>query len=353
MSGVIRIAADQLSALVARLFVAAGIPDTAAITVARALVDADLEGQSSHGVMLVEMYLDRIRKGSVSLKQAGEIVSDKGASVVLDAHHALGHLTGDQAIKIAIERARRFGAGLVAVRHAFHFGTARRFALKAADEDCIRNRHVQHATADAGAGRGRASGRKQSDRHRRAVEWPGADRARHGHERSRDGQDPHGREGGGEDPGTWAVKADGSATTDPAEAIAGMLLPASGPKGFGLAFLIDLLCGVLSGGATGSAVQPLYGNASTPYDSSHLFIAIDIAHFGDRAAMRAAATAAAERIRAGAHAPGAARLFTPGEPEWVKRESAAGQVMLPGAVADTLLRLRKGIAGACRRSDAI
>ncbi len=142
-------------------------------------------------------------------------------------------------------------------------------------------------------------------------------------------------------PGNWAVKADGDATTDPAEAIVGMLLPASGPKGFGLAFLIDLLCGVLSGGATGSAVQPLYGNVSVPYDSSHLFIAIDIAHFGDRAAMRAAATAAAERIRAGARAPNVARLFTPGEPEWIKRESAAGQVKLPAAVADTLLRLAK------------
>ena len=85
MSGTIPIAADQLSALVARLFIAAGVPDTAARTVAGALVDADLEGQSSHGVMLVEMYLDRIRKGSVSLKEAGEIVSDKGATVVLDA----------------------------------------------------------------------------------------------------------------------------------------------------------------------------------------------------------------------------------------------------------------------------
>src|SRR5262249_30583931 len=106
-------------------------------------------------------------------------------------------------------------------------------------------------------------------------------------------------------------------------------------------FLIDLLCGLLSGGATGGAVQPLYGNASTPYDSSHLFIAIDIAHFGDRAAMRAATTAAAARIRASARAPGIARLFTPGEPEWVKREKAAGQVMLPGAVAGTLLRLTK------------
>ena len=142
-------------------------------------------------------------------------------------------------------------------------------------------------------------------------------------------------------PGTWAVKADGRPTTDPTEAIAGMLLPASGPKGFGLAFLVDLLCGVLSNGATGSAVQPLYGNAATPYDCSHLFIAIDIAHFGDRAALRAAATAAAERIRAGARAPGVARLFTPGEPEWVKRESAAGRVTLPPAVAENLLRLAK------------
>ena len=137
MSSGILIAADQLTALVARLFIASGVPDAAARTVAGALVDADLEGGSSHGVMLVEMYLDRIGKGSVSLKQAGEIVSDKGATVVLDAHNALGHLTGDQAIKIAVERARRFGAGLVAVRHGFHFGTARRFALQAAAADCI------------------------------------------------------------------------------------------------------------------------------------------------------------------------------------------------------------------------
>jgi LDH2 family malate/lactate/ureidoglycolate dehydrogenase len=98
---------------------------------------------------------------------------------------------------------------------------------------------------------------------------------------------------------------------------------------------------VLSGGATGSAVQPLYGNASTPYDASHLFIAIDIAHFGDRSKIRAAATAAAERIRASARAPGVTRLFTPGEPEWARRESAAGRVLLPPTVADTLRRLAK------------
>jgi len=341
MSGAITIAADQLSALVARLFIAAGVPDSAASTVAEALVDADLEGQSSHGVMLVEMYIDRIRKGSVSLKQAGEIVSDQGATVVLDAHNALGHLTGDQAIRIAVERARRFGIGLVAVRHGFHFGTARRFALQATEDDCIgiamcNTRPLMPAPggAERVVGNNPIAIAVPSDGPAPIVLDMATSEAAMGKIRMAE-------KAGEKIPATWAVKADGSVTTDPAEAIAGMLLPASGPKGFGLAFLIDLLCGVLSGGATGSAVQPLYGNASTPYDSSHLFIAIDLAHFGDRAALRAAATAAAERIRAGARAPGVARLFTPGEPEWVKRESAAGQVTLPGAVGDTLLRLGK------------
>jgi LDH2 family malate/lactate/ureidoglycolate dehydrogenase len=335
------IAADKLSALVSRLFVAAGVPHDAATTVATALVEADLEGQSSHGVMLVEMYLDRIRKGSVTLGSAGEIVSDKGTIVVIDAHHALGHLTGDQAISLAVERARNFGVGLVAVRHGFHFGTARRFALQAADKDCIgivmcNTRPLMPAPggAERVVGNNPIAIAVPSDGPAPIVLDMATSEAAMGKVRMAE-------KAGQSIPNTWAVKSDGSSTTDPAEAIAGMLLPAGGPKGFGLAFLIDLLCGILSGGAMGSAVQPLYGDASTPYDSSHLFIAIDISHFGDRTKLRAAATIAAERIRASSRAPGVARLFTPGEPEWVRREGADGYVMLPSSVADTLVRLAR------------
>jgi len=133
----VTVQADQLSALAARMFVAAGIPQHHAHIVAEALVDADLEGQSSHGVMLMDMYLDRIRAGSVSAEGAAIVVSDKDATVILDARNALGHLTGDQAVNLAVERARRFGVGIVAVRHGFHFGTARRFAIQAAEADCI------------------------------------------------------------------------------------------------------------------------------------------------------------------------------------------------------------------------
>jgi LDH2 family malate/lactate/ureidoglycolate dehydrogenase len=120
-----------------------------------------------------------------------------------------------------------------------------------------------------------------------------------------------------------------------------MLLPSAGPKGFGLAFLIDLMCGLLSGGASGSAVQPLYGDAAIPYDCSHLFIAIDVAHFGDPATVRSAATAAAERVRSSKRAAGAADLFAPGEPEWRRRQRAAGRVELAPAVAQMLVRLAR------------
>jgi LDH2 family malate/lactate/ureidoglycolate dehydrogenase len=88
-------------------------------------------------------------------------------------------------------------------------------------------------------------------------------------------------------------------------------------------------------------VQPLYGDFAVPYDCSHLFIAIDVAHFGDPGVFRAASSAAADRLRTGPRAPGVTQLFAPGEPEWRARERAAGQVALAPAVADMLIRLAR------------
>jgi len=335
----VTVAAGELAALVARIFVAAGVSPQSARTVAEGLVAADLEGLASHGVMLTDMYLDRIRAGSVSTREVATIVSDRDAAVVLDAGHALGQLTGHQAMAMAVERARRFGVGIVTVRHGFHFGTARRYALEAAQADCVglvacNTRPLMPAPGGAE----RVTGNNPLAI---AVPADGAipivlDMAT---SEAAMGKIRMAEKDGTPIPSTWAVKADGSSTTDAREAIAGMLLPAAGPKGFGLAFLIDLVCGLLSGGAFGSGVQPLYGDASVPYDCSHLFIAIDVAHFGDPATFRAASAAAAERIRAGRRAPGVAQLFAPGEPEWRRREQAAGQVALAPAVAAMLVRM--------------
>jgi LDH2 family malate/lactate/ureidoglycolate dehydrogenase len=285
------------------------------------------------------MYIDRLRAGSISTNSSGEIVSDRGGAVVLDGGHAFGHLVGDQAIGIAIEHAREHGAGIVAVRHGFHFGAAAPYARQAAAQDCIgivmcNTRPLMPAPggAERVVGNNPIAIAVPVDSPIPLVLDMATSEAAMGKIRMAE-------KAGRAISSTWAVQNDGSPTTNPTQAIAGMLLPAAGPKGFGLALMIDMMCGLLSGGAFGQAVKPLYGDPSVPYDCSHLFIAIDVAHFCDPAWFRAQATAAAKHIREGRRAPGVDELFLPGEPEWRKKQAAQGRVRLDPSVAASLVKL--------------
>ena len=341
MSDDVVIPASELAAFTARLFAAVGVPENDAETVADALVQADLEGHPSHGVMLVEMYIDRLRNGSVSPTARPAIVSETHGAVVLDAKHVLGHLSGDYAMSLCVERARRFGIGVTAVRHGFHFGTARRFAVSAAKADCVgvamcNTRPLMPAPGGAErlVGNNPIAIAIPSEGAIPIVVDMAMSEAAMGKIRAAE-------KAGRSIPPNWAVSSNGSPTTDPAEAIKGMLLPAAGPKGFALAFIIDLMCGLLSGGAIGDAVQPLYGDMSVPYDSSHLFIAIDIGHFGDPVMIRTQAARAAERIRRSKSAPGVDRVFVPGEIEWLAHSRAQGEVKISRAVSATLVRLAR------------
>jgi LDH2 family malate/lactate/ureidoglycolate dehydrogenase len=333
--------AEHLTRLVADLFAATGVPPDAAMRVAVGLVEADLEGQASHGVTLVDMYVERLRQGSVSKAVSATVVSDRQGAVVVDAGHALGHLTGEQAMAIAIAKARQFAAGIVPVRHGFHFGTAGRYAVQAANAGCIGIAMCNtRPLMPAPGGAERVIGNNPL-----AIAIPAAgatpivlDMAT---SEAAMGKIRLAEKAKATIPSTWAVTARGEPTTNPSEAIAGMLLPVAGAKGFGLSFLIDLMCGLLAQGASGGAVRPLYGDFSVPYDCSHLFIAIDVAHFCEIETFCTAAAAAAKRIRSGARAPGVEQLFTPGELEWRKRQRANGQVRLDAPVIAMLQRYAK------------
>jgi LDH2 family malate/lactate/ureidoglycolate dehydrogenase len=335
----VSIPAEKLAGLTAELFVAAGLSHQAATTVADGLVEADLQGLYSHGVLLVEMYIERLRKGAVSRGELAEVSSSRQAATVLDAANALGQLTGEQAMSIAVDKAREFAAGIVAVRHGFHFGTAGRYALNAANAGCIGIAMCNtRPLMPAPGGAERVVGNNPI-----AIALPTAgeipivlDMAT---SEAAMGKIRMAEKAKAAIPPTWAVTNEGAPTTNPTEAIAGMLLPSGGPKGFGLSFMIDLLCGLLSGGAIGSQVRPLYGDLGVPYDCSHLFIAIDVAHFCDVAAFRQRAAAAAEQVRTGRRAPGIEQLFTPGELEWRKQQHSNGNVRLEPVVAQTLRRL--------------
>jgi len=243
------------------------------------------------------------------------------------------------AIGIAIDRSRRYGTGVVAVRHGFHFGVARRYAVAAADAGCVGIAMCNtRPLMPAPGGAERVVGNNPI-----AIAIPTAgevplvlDMAT---SEAAMGKIRMAAKSGQAIPPTWAVKADGSSTTSPEEAIAGLLLPAAGPKGFGLSFMIDMLCGLLSGGAHGEAVQPLYGDPAIPYDCSLLFIAIDVPHFRALKDFKDEAEAAARRIRAGRKAPGIEQLHTPGSIEWARRRDAGGSVRLEPTVLDMLRRV--------------
>lgn len=334
--------AEVLAGLAADVLRAAGVPERAARTVAGALVDADLDGVTSHGVLLLPMYVERLRSGSVGTREQASVVSDRGSVIVLDAGHALGHLTGDQAMALAVERAQHYGTGLAAVRHAFHFGVARRYAVAATRQGCVGIAMCNtRPLMPAPGGAERLVGNNPL-----ALAVPTT-----GEPIVLDialsavamGRIRMAEQVGQPIPKSWATDGNGVPTTDPAEAVRGMLLPSAGHKGFGLAFVIDLLCGLLSGGAWGDRVQPLYGDPAVPYDCSHLFLALDIGHARPPEEFAEEATAAAERVRRSRPAPGTERLYAPGDPERERRTAAGGVVRLDASVVGALRRCAESV----------
>jgi LDH2 family malate/lactate/ureidoglycolate dehydrogenase len=245
-------------------------------------------------------------------------------------------LTSRQAVRLAVERAREIGLAAVAVRNGFHFGTAGRYARMMAEQNCVgvvlsNTRPLMPAPggAEALVGNNPVAIALPS-----AGEFPAeADMALSA---TAMGKIRLAAAAGARIPGDWAVDSEGRPTTDPAAAIKGMLLPAAGPKGFGLAFVIDLLCGGLSDGAVGAEVRPLYGGPGEPYRCAHFFLAIDAGHFppGERFAERVRDQAM--RVSASKRGAGVERVYAPGELVWATRQASDGVCRLDAATVRSL-----------------
>lgn len=323
----------------AALLVAAGADGTSAEITADGLVEADARGLPSHGLMLLPMYLDRIRAGSIDPAGANTVVNDLGAAAVFDSHNGLGQVTAQHAMASAIDRAKRYGIGVVVCRNTFHFGGAYRYARLAADAGMIgiaaaNTRPLMPAPGGARAVVGNNPVAIAAPLPGEAVPLvfdAALSEAALGKIRLAAAADRP-------IPGDWATDAVGNPTTDPHEAIAGMLLPAGGSKGFGLALMIDVLSGVLSGGGFGDGVRGLYADAAAPYGSAQFFLAIDAVglepEFAERTAelVRQIAEAPMVDTATVARVPGArgARAY---------RAAREHGVTLPQSVVEALIQL--------------
>ena len=331
-----RYAVADLRAFCAQALECAGARPDDAAAIADGLVAADLRGVHSHGALRVGIYVDRLRAGSINPGAELQIVRDSGAVVVADAQAGPGIAMALRAMDLAIARAQAHGIAAVSLRNANHCGMLAHFAMRALPAGAvgIAASNGDSLVAPWGA-RAKFLGTNPL-----AVAVPAAE------------EPPvvldmatsvvaHGRIKGAADrgeaiPPDWAVDAAGRTTTDPAQALTGALLPFGGFKGSGISILIDLIAGLLPGGRSAPEIVPLYQRLGEPQGIGQLFMALDIAAFDTLDAFIRRVDETVRRIRALPPAAGAARVFLPGELEYLRAQDyRAKGIPLPGdAVAE-------------------
>jgi LDH2 family malate/lactate/ureidoglycolate dehydrogenase len=292
----------------------AGVPDADAHLLADSLVQADLWGHQSHGVLRLGWYLARLRAGSMQAQTTPEFVMDGGAVAVIDGHHGVGQVLAAHAADEAIRRARLHGIGAVGVRHSNHFGTAMYYTLRAPREGCVAflTTNASPAMAPWGGREKRVGNNPWSiaapaGRHPPMVmDIANTSVAR--------GKVYLARQRGEPIPEGWAINAAGAPTTDAQEAIDGIILPMAQHKGYVIAMMMDMLAGVLTGSGFGAQVNGPY-RADKLSQCGHLMIAMDVAAFQPPAEFAARMEQLVAAIKAVPVAAGFDEVFYPGEIE--------------------------------------
>lgn len=134
----VRLRYEELVSYVAQVFIACGLPVARARLAAEALCYGDLTGHSSHGLAnLTRLYLALFDEARVDPKAEPQVVADRGAAALVDAHRALGLWAASEAMDMAVERAARYGIGMISVRSGTHFGCAGHHAARAVRHDMV------------------------------------------------------------------------------------------------------------------------------------------------------------------------------------------------------------------------
>ena len=324
---------DTVEAFMRDAFVAAGVPAEDAALCANVLISADKRGIDSHGVgRLCSFYLDRIRDGVQQAVTPVEFVRKSGAVAVVDGHAGMAMVVAKKSMEYAMECARKFGVGIVAVRNSSHFGRAGYYADLAAKEGmigfCVTN--ARPAIAPTFSTQNKLGTNPIAFTMPSDEEFPFAfDCATSVAQRGK--IELYGRLGKDVPPG-WVIDVEGKTRTDTQGILADLLKSraalaplggigedGAGYKGYGFATVVELLSCALQQGyflsqlsgfaADGSKQSPRIG---------HFLMAFDIEHFTDLDSFKKRVGDVLRELRAARKAPGQTRIYTAGEKEYLK-----------------------------------
>lgn len=345
MTGSILIDGEVLKDFARRMLVAAGVGEQAAALTADSLVAANLRAVDSHGVQLLPYYIPHIQKGLMKTDTAGRVVTESGACLLYDGESGLGQEVAAICCDHAVRLGREHGLGAVTARNTNHFGAAAYWGQRISSAGMI-GIVLCDASPIVAPWQGR-EGRLGTNPICLSV--PGPDGrpflldmatttvAMGKIYRAAFTEQP-------EIPAGWAMDSDGRPTTSTQAAMnRGMLMPLGGYKGSGLAMLVEILCGVLSGGAVSNEVGGLR-YLDKPQKISQFFLAIDVSRFMPLQEFNARMDRLAALVKSAAPAAGYQEVLVAGDPEWRAEQTRRREgIPLDGGVWERLVKSAGGL----------
>jgi LDH2 family malate/lactate/ureidoglycolate dehydrogenase len=304
---------SYLRQITAQLVEHVGVSREDAEIFARALVDADVHGTSTHGVSRLNIYLERISKGLINPIANLAVDRAHGSVLALDADNGLGQVQAMKALQLLMPLARTNGVAVATIRNSQHFGAVSYYCNYASEHGMILLAMTNCEPAMSPTGGYEpffgtnpiAASFPRKDGPPVKVDLATSIVARGNIIAANKKKEPI--------PEGWALTRTGEPTTDAAEALLGTVQTMAGHKGYALALMVEVLSGVLSGAAIGSDVGSMYKNLDRKQDVGHFFCLFDIAAFMDESVFNDRMNWMVDRLKSNKRRPGTDEILIPGE----------------------------------------
>ena len=352
MADSVNIMAEDARAFIADVFSKLNLTPAAARATADDLVLSNLWGIDSHGILRLPIYVDRLLNGAVKARPEIKTLGGRGGFEVMDGDSGLGFIVGHSAMDRAISLAKDYGIAAVNVRNSNHFGAAGLYIKQATDAGMIAlsmtnvgpNLVVPGGAKPITGNNPLAFGTPTNLGFPMILDISMSSVA--------GGKLLLAKEKGEKIPFGWATDRTGKPTDDPATGFAGFLLPLGGHKGFGLSLMVDILCGVLSGGAFQFDLKSMYVYPEDPSNTGHFMLVIDPDAFIGKDAFLSRMDAFCATIKASPMWDDTARMLIPGELEHERMQQRMKDgLQLPKSLFDDLLAIADKLG--CKAPGAV
>ena len=335
-----RVPADSLVSFVTTIFQDGGCSRESAHEIAQCLVQTNLWGIDSHGVIRVPEYLERFKSGAMNARPDIRTVRSEAGLEVLDADNAAGYIAGRAAMSRAMELARTSAIAGVGIINSNHCGATALYARMAAEQGMvgIAMTNVAPNMVMPGVNAPITGNNPIAVAIPTFAEFPFV--LDISLSAVAGGKLLVAAKNGEEIPLGWATDKQGRPTTNAQDGFDGYLLPMGGHKGFGLSLMVDILCGVITGGSFQNHLKSMYRYPGDPSNTAHLMLVLNPLVLMPKDQLKSRMEEFFETVKQTPVNSESGEMLLPGEIEYrTERERLSDGIPLPSAVFEGLVKI--------------